>query len=98
MKKSKYLGMKSGNWECTHVGVARVQPKFKQGTGRKQTDDPGAQAYSCQHTIHQSWDLSAHPGRCHGFASRFLPDGQQTAGGSAGRDGTCRNDGSQRQK
>lgn len=28
MKKSKYLNMKSGNWTCTHVGVARVQPAF----------------------------------------------------------------------
>lgn len=29
MRKSKYLGLKSGSWECTHVGVARVQPAFK---------------------------------------------------------------------
>ena len=29
MKKSKYLGMKSGDWECTHVGVERVQPAYK---------------------------------------------------------------------
>lgn len=29
MKKSKYLGMKSGEWECTFVGVAGVQPAFK---------------------------------------------------------------------
>ena len=28
MKKSKYLGMKSGDWSCTHVGVADVQPAF----------------------------------------------------------------------
>ena len=28
MKKSKYLGMKNGNWECTHAGVDRVQPAF----------------------------------------------------------------------
>ena len=28
MKKTKYLGMKSGDWECTHVGVDRVQPVF----------------------------------------------------------------------
>ena len=30
MKKSKYLGMTNGDWTCTHVGVARVQPAFKQ--------------------------------------------------------------------
>ena len=38
MKKTKYLGMKSGDWECTHVGVARVQPAFTQKhdeTGKK---------------------------------------------------------------
>lgn len=28
MKKSKYFGMKSGDWSCTHVGVARVQPAY----------------------------------------------------------------------
>ena len=39
MRKSKYLGMKSGDWECTHVGVARVQPAYHQkgrdASGRK---------------------------------------------------------------
>lgn len=30
MKKTKYLGMKSGEWECTYVGVDRVQPAFTQ--------------------------------------------------------------------
>jgi hypothetical protein len=44
MRKSKYLGMRSGNWECTHVGVARVQPKFKQGT-RIHSKRPGHQTY-----------------------------------------------------
>jgi hypothetical protein len=29
MRKSKYLGMQSGDWFCSHVGVARVQPAFK---------------------------------------------------------------------
>lgn len=29
MKTSKYLGLKSGSWTCTHVGVDRVQPAFK---------------------------------------------------------------------
>lgn len=28
-KTSKYLGMKSGNWECTHVGVASVTSAYK---------------------------------------------------------------------
>lgn len=30
MKASKYLGLVSGDWTCTHVGVDRVQPAFKQ--------------------------------------------------------------------
>lgn len=30
MKKSKYLGMINGDWECTHVGVSEVQPAYKQ--------------------------------------------------------------------
>lgn len=29
MKTSKYLGLKSGSWTCTHVGVDRVQPVYK---------------------------------------------------------------------
>ena len=29
MKKSKYLGMINGDWKCTHVGVAGVQPAYK---------------------------------------------------------------------
>ena len=33
MKKSKYLGLKSGNWECTHIGVDRIQPAFTQQRG-----------------------------------------------------------------
>ena len=28
MRKSKYVGMKSGTWECVHMGVADVQPAF----------------------------------------------------------------------
>lgn len=28
MKKTKYLGMRNGNWECTHVGVASIQPAY----------------------------------------------------------------------
>lgn len=33
MKKTKYLGMINGEWECTHVGVDRVQPVFTQKRG-----------------------------------------------------------------
>lgn len=29
MRKSKYLGLKSGTWQCTYVGVASVQPAYK---------------------------------------------------------------------
>ena len=32
MRKSKYLNFKSGNWTCTHVGVASVVPAFYKGT------------------------------------------------------------------
>lgn len=28
MKTSKYLGLKSGNWECTHVGVSSITSAF----------------------------------------------------------------------
>lgn len=28
MRKSKFLGMRSGNWQCSHVGVDRVQPAY----------------------------------------------------------------------
>ena len=44
MRKSKYLNFKSGNWTCTHVGVARTQPKFYKGT-RKVSARPGHQTY-----------------------------------------------------
>lgn len=44
MRTSKYLGFRSGDWECTHVGVARVQPKFKQGT-KVPSKRPGHQTY-----------------------------------------------------
>lgn len=30
MKKTKYLGMTDGEWTCTHVGVDKVQPAYKQ--------------------------------------------------------------------
>lgn len=29
MKKSKYLGLKSGEWQCTWVGVASITSAFK---------------------------------------------------------------------
>lgn len=48
MKKSKYLGLKSGDWTCTHVGVADVQPKLCR---RKRTDGKLARSKhpGCQH-------------------------------------------------
>ena len=44
MRTSKYLNFKSGKWTCTHVGVARTQPKFYRGT-RKVSKRPGHQSY-----------------------------------------------------
>lgn len=35
MKTSKYLGLKSGNWTCTHVGVAAITPAFKKVEARR---------------------------------------------------------------
>lgn len=49
MRKSKYLGMKSGDWECTHVGVARVQPAFK-----KKRDENGKRVRS-KNAGHQTY-------------------------------------------
>lgn len=49
MRKSKYLGLKSGDWECTHVGVARVQPVIcdykKVGGKRARAKYPGHRNY-----------------------------------------------------
>ncbi len=49
MRKSKYLGMKSGTYVCTHVGVARVQPAYtmkRNGYGRRlRSKYPGHQSY-----------------------------------------------------
>jgi hypothetical protein len=49
MKKSKYLGMRSGDWECTHVGVDRVQPvytHFKDDAGKRvRSKSAGHQLY-----------------------------------------------------
>lgn len=44
MRTSKYLGFKSGDWQCTHTGIARVQPKFKQGS-KVPSKRPGHQTY-----------------------------------------------------
>ena len=48
MKTSKYLGLKSGTWECTYVGVADVQPAFcrrKVNGKRVRSKSPGSQQY-----------------------------------------------------
>lgn len=49
MRRSKYLGLKSGAWECTHVGVAGVQPAFKKKRdyygNRVRSKSPGHQTY-----------------------------------------------------
>lgn len=37
MKTSKYLGMKSDDWVCTHVGVAGVTPKYKKSKDGKRS-------------------------------------------------------------
>lgn len=44
MRTSKYLGLQSGDWVCTHVGISYVQSKFKQGT-RVRSKRPGHQTY-----------------------------------------------------
>lgn len=44
MRKSKFLNFKSGNWVCTHVGVASVTPTFYRGT-KKRTKTAGHQNY-----------------------------------------------------
>ena len=48
MKTSKYLGLKSGTWECTYVGVADVQPAFRRrkvNGKRVRSKSPGSQQY-----------------------------------------------------
>ena len=49
MKKSKYLNRVFGDWECVHVGVARVQPKYKNKRGedgkKLKNKFPGHQSY-----------------------------------------------------
>lgn len=49
MKKSKYLGMQSGDWSCSYVGVNRVQPAYKEkrdASGKRVRNKyPGHQTY-----------------------------------------------------
>ena len=48
MKKSKYLNMTSGDWTCTYVGVADVQPAFcrrKVNGKRVRSKSPGSRQY-----------------------------------------------------
>lgn len=44
MKTSKYLNKQFGSWTCTHVGVARIQPKFYEGT-KKVSPSAGTMTY-----------------------------------------------------
>lgn len=44
MRKSKYENFKSGNWTCTHVGVAAVNSAFYKGT-KERTLYPGHRTY-----------------------------------------------------
>lgn len=50
MRKSKYVGMKSGEWVCVHAGIASVQSVFKKyerdALGRKvRSKSPGSKQY-----------------------------------------------------
>lgn len=49
MKKSKYLGMKNGDYECVDVSVARVQPVYtnkRDAEGKKiRSKRPGHRLY-----------------------------------------------------
>ncbi len=49
MRKSKYLGKQFGDWLCSHVGVARVQPVLtrKRGADGKKVRSkrPGHRTY-----------------------------------------------------
>ena len=49
MKNSKYLNKIFGDWKCTHVGVARVQPAYKNKRGadgkKLRNKYPGHQSY-----------------------------------------------------
>ena len=48
MRTSKYLGLKSGEWTCTWVGLADVQPKYcrRRVDGKRVlSKHPGSQQY-----------------------------------------------------
>ncbi len=50
MRKSKFLHKTFGNWTCTHVGVASVQPKIckykKAANGKRaKAKSPGSRQY-----------------------------------------------------
>lgn len=48
MKRSKFIGMKSGDWECTYRGVADVQPVYcrrKVDGKRVKSKSPGSRQY-----------------------------------------------------
>ena len=61
MRKSKYYGLQSGKWICTHVGVARVQPVYSTrlvNGKRVRNKYPGHQTYYYEFTRMTS-DLKA---------------------------------------
>ena len=48
MRKSKFVGKRSGNWECVHMGVADVQPAYcrrKVAGKRVRSKSPGSRQY-----------------------------------------------------
>ena len=48
MRKSKFVGMRSGNWECVHMGVADVQPAYcrRRVDGKRvRSKSPGSRQY-----------------------------------------------------
>lgn len=49
MRKSKYIGLKSGDWKCTGIEIARVQPAYtkkRSATGKRiRSRNPGRQTY-----------------------------------------------------
>jgi hypothetical protein len=48
MRKSKYLGMHNGDWFCSHVGIADVQPAYcrrKVDGKRVRSKSPGSKQY-----------------------------------------------------
>lgn len=48
MRKSKYVGFVCGEWICTHMGIASVQPAYrlrKVGGKRIRSKSPGSRQY-----------------------------------------------------